>query len=133
RTLQPSSDSFPRALKAALMAAEAGLEVSQNIHKISNYLAGRLINGIRGREDTIEICETMLGSISLPPGLAQRLEDEAARHEFNLGNEFACIKRLERVLADNHYREYHERFRRTLDYLKQPPMDDEPSDQPKSR
>lgn len=133
RQLRSSAATFPRALKSVLLAAEPELDVSSMMRKVVDYVAGQLINDIRNREDVVHICDSMLRTISISPRLASRLENEAARYECNSGNEHACTNRLERVLANDFYSEFHKPFRGILEYLKQLPPNDEPSDEPKSR
>ncbi|MEM8671378.1 MAG: hypothetical protein AAGG48_27910 [Planctomycetota bacterium] len=124
KTLQASPEHYAQALRAALLGAQPGLDISPDMIKMIHYLAGRLIQGIRTREDVAQLCDTMLGSIPMTALHASRLEDEAARYEFEHGEEPAAIARLERVVADVAYSEYHERFQRILEHIKNPPPED---------
>lgn len=118
KNLHSSKDSFPRALTAALTAAETGRDVSPNIRKISENLAEWLIGKIPDRQGVVEMCDEMLGAFSLSPRIKSWLEKVASRHEYNSGNEIACIRRLERILADKYYSEYHDQFSKVLERIK---------------
>ncbi len=136
RQLRTSASTFPRALKSALLAAEPELDVSPMMRKAVDYFAGQLINDLVDRKDIVDvkgICDSMLGTISMAPKPAMRLEAEAARQEFKSGNMSAGIKRYELVLANDFYCEYHEWFRERLHRVKERMQpDDEPGDGPES-
>lgn len=136
RQLRTSAFTFPRALKSALLAAEPELNVSPMMRRVVDYLAGQLINDLVDRKDIgdiKQICDSMLGTISIAPKPAMRLEAAAARQDFKTGNLSAGINRYELVLANDFYREYHEWFRERLHRLKERMQpDNEPRDGPES-
>lgn len=121
RLLQADTVAFPDALKAALMATESSLAVSEESKKMSNYVASRLIPEIRGCEDVVAVCDSLLKSLSLAPKHACALVNEAARFECNSGNAPAAIARLEHALTEKAYTDYHDRFQSILNHIKSNP------------
>ena len=121
RSLSDDSTQFPRALRAILLASHPDFSRSEKIERAIKYLAHQLIRVARDRDDVLPLCDRLLLSISMPVEFAAALENEAARFECNSGDDAASIRRLERIMANPFYAEYHPRFEKILAHVRNLP------------
>lgn len=121
RNLQKDPRRLPDALKLALLATDRQRSVDERHLKAADYVANQLLLALRDYDDIVPLCDNLLNSMQLAPQFAFALINEAARYECNSGNEAAAIARLEEAVSDSTYDLYHERFRKILNHIKNPP------------
>lgn len=112
---------LPEALKAALVATDRRRLVSERYLQAADYRANQLIRALRDSDAVVATCDNLLQSLTLTPQFACALINEAARFECNSGNDAAAITRLELAIREPVYGEYHERFRKILDHIRNLP------------